>query len=100
MLMGIGGILNGQWMQIKLPLHSLQKIVIGLDQTDPDDMTGPFRPLTSLLDCDVGDFLAAGINGRIDDAGLVARSRNRHFGFCKHDCTSRPLLVARRFARN
>ena len=63
MLMGVGGILNGQWMQIKLPLHPLQKIVIGLDQTDPDDMTGSFRPLTSLLDCDVGDFLAPGING-------------------------------------
>ena len=42
MLVGVGGILNCQWMQIKLPLHPLQKIVTWLDQTDPDDMTGPF----------------------------------------------------------
>jgi hypothetical protein len=40
----------------------VQKIVTGLDQTDPDDMTGPFRPLTSLLDCDFGDFPASGID--------------------------------------
>jgi hypothetical protein len=30
-------------MQIKLPLHPLQQIVTGLEQADPDDMTGPFR---------------------------------------------------------
>ena len=86
-LVGVGGILNGQWMQIKLPLHPLQKIVTGLDQTDPDDMTGSFRPLTSLLDCDVGDFPAPGINSRINDAKLVARSRNRQFGFGQHGHT-------------
>jgi hypothetical protein len=63
MLVGVGGIFNGQRMQIELPLHPLQKIVTGLDQTDPDDMTGPFRPLTSLLDCDAGNFPAPGING-------------------------------------
>ena len=51
-----------KWMQIELPLHPLQKIVTGLEQADPDEMTGPFRPLTSLFDWDVGDFLAAGIN--------------------------------------
>ena len=49
-------------MQIELPLHPLQQIVTGLEQADPDDMTGPFRPLTSLFDCDVGDFPAVGIN--------------------------------------
>jgi hypothetical protein len=61
-LMGLGGILDGQGMQIELPLHPLQKIVTGLEQADPDEMTGPFRPLTSLFDCDVGDFPAVGIN--------------------------------------
>ena len=45
--MGLGGILDGQRMQIELPLNPLQKIVTGLDQTDPDDMTGPLRPFTS-----------------------------------------------------
>ena len=63
MLVGVGGILNGQWMQIELPLHPLQKIGIRLHQTEPDDMTGSFRPLTSLLNCNVGDFLAPCING-------------------------------------
>ena len=50
-------------MQIELPLHPLQKIVAGLDQPDPDDMTGPFRPLTSLFNCDVGNLVAPGIYG-------------------------------------
>jgi hypothetical protein len=89
MLVGVGGILNGQWMQIKLPLHPLQKIVTRFDQTDPHDTTGSFRPLTSLLDWDVGDFPAAGINGCIDDAGPVGRSLNRQFGFGQHGRTSR-----------
>jgi hypothetical protein len=54
---GFGSIFNGQGMQIELPLHTLQKIVTGLDQPDPDDMTGPFRPFAGFLDCDVGDLL-------------------------------------------
>ena len=68
MLVGFGGILDGQRMQIELPLHPLQKIVTGLDQPDPDDMAGPFRPFTSLLDWDIGDFAAPSINNRINDA--------------------------------
>ena len=88
-LMGLGGILDGQGMQIELSLHPLQKIVTGLDQTDPDDMTGSFRPLTSLLDRDVGDSPTPGINSRINDAELVARSRNRQFGFGQHGRASR-----------
>jgi hypothetical protein len=49
-------------MQIELPLHPPQKIVTGLEQADPDDMTGPVRPRTSLFDCDVADFLSPSIN--------------------------------------
>ena len=60
--MGVGGILDGQGMQIELLLHPLQKIVTGLQQADPGGMTGPFRPLTSLFDWDVSDFPAVGIN--------------------------------------
>jgi hypothetical protein len=89
MLVGFGGIFNGQRMQIELPLHPLQKIVTRLNQPDPDDMAGPFRPFTSLLDCDIGDFPAPGINSRINDAKLVTQSRDRQFGFGQHGRTSR-----------
>ena len=87
--MGFGSILDGQRMQIELPLHPLQKVVTGLDQPNPDDMTGPFRPFTSLLDWDIGNFAAPGINSRINDTKLVARSRDRQFGFGQHGRTSR-----------
>jgi hypothetical protein len=83
-------------MQIKLPLHTLQKIVTGLDQSDPDDMAGPFRPFAGFLDWDVGDLAAPGINGRIYDADLVARTRYWQFGFDQHDRTSRRSWPLRR----
>jgi hypothetical protein len=67
-LLALVGILDGQRMQIELPLHPLQKIVTWLDKPDPDDMARPFRPFTSLLDWDIGDFAAPGINSRINDA--------------------------------
>jgi hypothetical protein len=95
MLVRFGGILDGQGMQIELPLHPLQKIVTWFVQADPNDVTGPFRPLTGLLDWDVGEFPAAGIYGRIDNARLVVRSRN--FSFGQHGRTSKQeaALVAR-----
>jgi hypothetical protein len=62
MLMGLAGILDGQRMQIELLLRALQKLVAGFEQADPDDMTGPFRPIAGLLDCDIADLPAAGIN--------------------------------------
>src|ERR1700733_10561613 len=95
-LVGLGSILNSQGMQIELPLHTLQKIVTGLDQPDPDDMAGPFRPFAGFLDWDVGDLAAPGINGRINNADLVARTRNWQFGFDQHCRTSRRSWPLRR----
>src|SRR6516165_3581576 len=79
-LMRLGGILDGQRMQIELPLHPFQKTFTGLEQADPDDMIGPLRPLTSLFDQNVGNLPAAGVNSRIDDAKLVAGGRGFSFG--------------------
>ena len=51
MLAGLTGILDGQWMQIELPLHPLQKIVTGLEQPDLDDRPGCFddSPASSIV---------------------------------------------------
>ena len=59
MLMRLAGILDGQVSADRTALHPLQKLVAGLEQADPDDMTGPLRPLARLFDRYICDPPAA-----------------------------------------
>src|SRR5262249_6883227 len=77
-LMSLGGILDGQIMQVELRLHALQQISARLQQADPHDMSWPLRPFARFLDGDIFDSTSAGVNARGDDTGFaVARRRYR-----------------------
>ena len=68
-LMGLEGILDGEFMQAELPLDLPQKIQAGLVQADPDHVPGLARPVSRLLDGNVGHAPAF----RIGDRGHHAR---------------------------
>ena len=67
-LMGLEGVLDGEFMQAELYLNLPQKIEAGLVQADPDHMPGLARPLPGLVDGNLGHAPAARISGRGDDA--------------------------------
>ena len=78
-LVRLAGVLDGELMQVELRLHAPQELVAGFEEADPDDMAGSLRPVAGLVDRDVGDALAAGIDARRDDAGLIDRRCRRGY---------------------
>ena len=64
MLVRLAGVLDGEGMQIELRLHPGQQVIARFEQTDPNDVARPFRPFAGLLDRDVRDALAAGVDAR------------------------------------
>ncbi len=73
LLMGLGGILDGQRMQLQLSLDALEQFVAGLEQADPDDMTRAGRPGAGLFDRNVGNPAPLRVYARRDNAGLRRR---------------------------
>ena len=71
------GVLDRHLMQVELFLHAAEKLGGGLVEADPHDMARPLRPLAGLLDRDVADPAAAGIDAGRDDAGLACRRSGR-----------------------
>ena len=69
--MGLSGIFDGQRVKIELGLDALQQLRAGFEQTDPDDMTVLLRPPTSVVDGDVCDPPAEGIDTGSDHTRLV-----------------------------
>jgi hypothetical protein len=53
-LVCLEGILDGQLVEAKLSLELPEQIEAWLMQPDPDHMTGAARPLTRVLDRDLG----------------------------------------------
>jgi hypothetical protein len=76
-LMRLLGVLDRHLMQIELPLDAAQELGRRLVEADPDDVTRPLRPLARFLDRGVADALAAGIDARRDDSGLILARRGR-----------------------
>ena len=74
MLVRLAGILDGEIVQAELRLHARQQFGAGLEQADPDHVTRPPRPLAGLIDRDLLDPAAIGIDARIDETRLVAVS--------------------------
>ena len=68
-LVRVLGVLDRQIVQVELPLDAVQKLAVRLEQADPHDMPLLARPLASLLDGNVGDAAAIGIDARRHDAG-------------------------------
>ena len=64
------GILDGKVMQVELLLHAVQQLAVRLEQADPHDMPFLARPFACLLDRDVGDAPAIGIDAGGNDAGV------------------------------
>ena len=73
-LVGLAGVLDGERMQIELRLHPRQQLEARLVQADPDDVAKPPRPFAGVLDRDVGDAPAAGIDARGNHTRLAARA--------------------------
>ena len=76
-LMRLLGVLDRHLMQVELLLHAAEELGGGLVEADPDDMAGLLRPLAGLLDRNVADAPAAGIDAGRDDAGLAPRGSGR-----------------------
>ena len=55
LLMSLAGILDRKRVQIELLLNAIQQIWAGLEQADPNDMTGAVSSSAGLLDGDVCD---------------------------------------------
>ena len=72
MLMGFSGVLDGQRVKIELGLNALQQLRAGFEQTNPDDMTVLLRPPTGVVDDDVCDPPAEGIDTGSNHTRLVA----------------------------
>src|SRR5258707_63451 len=68
LLMSLAGILDRKRVQIELLLNAIQKIGAGLEQADPNDMTGAVSPGTGLLDCNVCNASTFSICARSNDA--------------------------------
>ena len=68
LLVSLASILNRKRVQIKLLLNAIQQIWAGLEQADPNDMTGAVSSSAGLLDGDVCDALSFCICARCDDA--------------------------------
>ena len=71
-LVRLAGILDGKIMQAELCLHPRQQLGAGLEQADPDDMACLLRPPAGLVDRNLFDPAAVGIDARIDEPGLAA----------------------------
>jgi hypothetical protein len=61
-LMRLLGILDGERMQIELPLNPVQKLTAGLEEADPRDIARFLPPLAGLVHVDIGNTPALGIN--------------------------------------
>lgn len=70
-LMGVRRVLDRERMQVELLLHAMEEVGIGLEQSDPDDMTVLAGPCARLLDGYIGDAHAMRIDAGGDNAGLV-----------------------------
>jgi len=76
-LMGLAGVLDGEWVQVELSLHLIQHLGAGFVQSDPDDVAGPLRPLTCLREADLGHAAAVHIGARGNQAEVfIGRSEN------------------------
>ena len=58
LLVSLASILNRKRVQIKLLLNAIQQIWAGLEQANPNDVTGAVSPSAGLLDGDVCDALS------------------------------------------
>ena len=67
-LMGVVGVLDGEFVQVELLLHRAEQRHVGLVQPDPDHMAGLGPPARSLADGDIGDAPAVDIGAGSDDA--------------------------------
>ncbi len=71
MLVRGASVLDSQRMQVELRLHLLQQRQVRLEQSDPDDVAGTLGIVSRLLDLDIENPLAAGIDAGCHDAGLA-----------------------------
>src|SRR3954466_12393638 len=53
-LMGLAGVLDGEWVQVELSLQPTQHLGAGLVQSNPDNVAGALRPLARLRKADLG----------------------------------------------
>jgi hypothetical protein len=76
-LVGLESILDGKFMQTELGLELSQKSEARLVQADPDHVPRAPRPLTGILDGDLGHSPAAEIGCRGDNTRGQRWSRGR-----------------------
>ncbi|AND90887.1 hypothetical protein ACVIW3_000958 [Bradyrhizobium diazoefficiens] len=67
-LVGVGGVLDREIVQVELLLHGAEQGRVRLVQPDPDHVAGLGPPARGLADGDVGDAPAVDIGTRGDDA--------------------------------
>lgn len=62
------GVLDGQFVQVELPLQVGQLLGVGLFQADPHEVPGLACPLAAFVDADVGDLSAGAVHRRCHDS--------------------------------
>jgi hypothetical protein len=86
-------------MQGELRLDALQEIRARFPQSDPHDVSWPFRPFARFFDGNVFDAAAASIHARGDDAGFAAaRRRSRRVCSGVHSFPSARLFCFEKYS--
>ncbi len=67
-LVRVLGILDGEIVEVELPLDTQQKIAAWLEQANPDEMAVFSRPGACLFDRNIGDAVSGGIDAGSDYA--------------------------------
>ena len=70
-LMRLAGVLDRQVVEVELLLHAREQLIARFVQADPNDMAGPFGPCSRIVDRDIGNALAARVDGGGDDARFL-----------------------------
>ena len=92
-LVGMVGVLDGEIVQVELPLHAAQQRHIRLVQSDPDHVSRPAAPVRGFIDRDIGNTPAVDVDaGRDDPIGANCRGRASGFGCQIHGF--RPSMLA------
>jgi hypothetical protein len=78
-LMGMLRILDGEMVQAELVPHAVQQLRIGLQEAYPDDMALLVGPISGIIDGNIGDAPAIGIDAGGDDTRRAMFGR-RCFG--------------------
>jgi hypothetical protein len=68
--MGMLRVLDGEMVQAELVLHAVQQLRIGLQEAYPDDMALLVGPISGIIDGNIGDAPAIGIDAGGETPGV------------------------------